>query len=280
MARVETGIAFAERNGVALRGDLYKPDHGWKHPVLVGVPGGAWLRGDKADLAHWGARLAEAGVALFSIDYRRSTDGKVFPENAQDILAAVRFVREHASALGVDKDRIGLLGASAGAHLAALVALAGEGPLIAGVDAGRAGSSALRFLRVLVGVYGVYDLAEHWRACHAAVLPEPDEMADRMMGAPLTGNEQSYAAASPISHVSKNILTLRILLVHGDADVTVRPEQTELFATCLRAAGVSPETIRVPGAAHFWFSKEKDTYAGHNGAIAPHLIQFLQDNLF
>jgi acetyl esterase/lipase len=197
----------------------------------------------------------------------------VFPQNARDVLAAIDFVNNDADALRVDRHRLGIIGASAGAHLAALATLAG--PVLGASDA----RSAPLTIRAFVGVYGVYDLAAHWRACQAAVKSPKDDMADRMMGAPLTGAEAAYRDASPISHVSSVDPCLRVLLIRGDRDVTVLPSQSVAFAQALQAAGVMPETIAVPGAGHFWFSKEKDTQSGPNGEIAPRLIRFLQSAL-
>jgi acetyl esterase/lipase len=274
LARVEKDIVFAVRDGVILKADLYSPDSGHSHPVAVAVPGGAWLRGDKADLAHWGQRLADAGIAMLSIDYRRSTNGKVFPQNAQDVLAAIDFVNNDADALGVDGQRLGVIGASAGAHLAALATFAR--PVLES-DSSRA--TALPVIRAFVGVYGVYDLTAHWRACQAATTSPKDDMADRMMGAPLSGAEAAYRDASPISHVSSVDRRLKVLLAWGEDDVTVLPSQSVAFADALKNAGVTPETIPVPGAGHFWFSKEKDTHSGPNGRIAPALIQFLKSAL-
>jgi acetyl esterase/lipase len=277
MARIESGITYAKHDGGTLKGDLHSPETGRGHAIVIAAPGGAWLRGDKADLAHWGQLLADAGIALFSIDYRRSTSGKIFPQNARDVLAAVRFVEAQADALGVDGRRMGLLGASAGAHLAALVALAQNSPVLSGEEGGSSGS--LPKIRALVGVYGIYDLAAHWRACQAAATSPKDEMADRMMGGPLTGAELAYRDASPASYVSTVDPRLEVLLIWGDEDVTVLPEQSIAFARALQNAGVTPETIAVPKAGHFWFSKEKDTQSGPNGEIAPRLVRFLQSAL-
>ena len=122
---VEAGIVFAEHDGTKLIGDLYRPDGGGKAPVLVAVHGGGWQVGARAFYQHWGAYLARHGYALFSIDYRLGKSG-VYPAAVYDVKAAVQFVRAKAGELGLDPDRIGVIGDSAGAHLAAMVALAGD----------------------------------------------------------------------------------------------------------------------------------------------------------
>ncbi len=95
-------------------------------PALVAVHGGGWVAGARSALQYWGPYLAARGIAVFAISYRLATKTKTFPEAVQDVLAGVQFLRGKASAFGIDPARIGLLGASAGAHLAALAALGGK----------------------------------------------------------------------------------------------------------------------------------------------------------
>jgi acetyl esterase/lipase len=122
-------IQFAEHDGTRLVGDLYSPKGLDKAPVLVGVHGGGWQIGDRKFYTHWGSYLASNGYALFAIEYRLMKSGlKTYPGAVYDVKAAVQYVRARAGELGVDPDRVALMGDSAGAHLSALVALAGEEP--------------------------------------------------------------------------------------------------------------------------------------------------------
>src|SRR5947209_18269392 len=124
-----TDIQFADHDGTKLVGDLYLPKGLERPPVLVGVHGGGWQIGDRKFYSHWGAYLAKHGYAVFAIEYRLMKPGvKTFPAAVYDTRAAVQFVRAKAGELSVDSDRVGLVGDSAGAHLSALVALAGEEP--------------------------------------------------------------------------------------------------------------------------------------------------------
>jgi acetyl esterase/lipase len=271
------GVLFAVHDGVPLYGDFFAPEGPGPHPVLVAASGGGWLRGDRTQLAHWGQRLAASGVAVFSADYRRSTDGAIFPQNAQDVLAAGRFVDMNAGDLGVDRERMGLLGASAGGHLAALVALAGAGHVLANGYLEDAHADRRPRFRVLVGIYGVYDLPAHWRACQTQDPQTRDDLVERMLGGGYPENGALYDLASPVSHVASADPELHALLIHGDADHTVLPEQSERLAGALRGAGHPVQTIVAPGAGHFWFSRETDTQAGTNGLIGQPLIAFLRE---
>ena len=263
---VESGLHFATTDGVELRGDLYRPAGPGPHPVLVAASGGAWRRGDRGQLAHWGRYLANQGVAVFATDYRRSEHGKIWPKNLQDVAAALAFVRSDGSRLGLDTDRIGLLGASAGAHLAALAALA---------DA----RSAPAPLRVLVGVYGVYDLAAHWRADLAKNAAKGEDPTERMLGATPLEDPQLYLEASPIHAVTPAQRAPAVLLIWGESDGDVLPEQSFTFARALQVAGFGVDTVAVPGAGHFWFSREPIEPDTFNGQVAPRLTSFLRENL-
>jgi acetyl esterase/lipase len=130
---IKPDIPFAEHDGVKLLGDLYLPKGAGKAAVLVAAHDGGWQLGDRKFYRHWGNYLAKHGYAVFSIEYRLMKPGvKTWPGVVGDCKAAVQFVRASASDLGLDPDRIGMIGDSAGAHLSALVALAGDEPPFSG----------------------------------------------------------------------------------------------------------------------------------------------------
>jgi acetyl esterase/lipase len=84
-----TNIAYAERNGTTLAGDLYLPQGRDKAPVLVAVHGGGWQGGSRMTYRHWGPYLAKNGYAVFAISYRLSKPGaKSFPDAVYDVKAS------------------------------------------------------------------------------------------------------------------------------------------------------------------------------------------------
>jgi acetyl esterase/lipase len=120
---IRPNLEFVEHGGTNLAGDLYLPKGLDKAPVVIAAHGGGWQAGSRAAYKYWGPFLARNGFALLSIDYRLGKAG-AYPGSVYDLKAAIQFVRAKAADLGLDPERIGLMGDSAGAHLAALVALA------------------------------------------------------------------------------------------------------------------------------------------------------------
>src|SRR5712675_938746 len=120
---LRSALTYATHDGVALQGDLYLPKGAGPFPALVAVHGGGWQQGVRSAFQYWGPHLAARGYALFAISYRLAKKGtKTFPQAVQDVVAAVRFVRANAAEYRIDANRLGLYGASAGAHLASLAA--------------------------------------------------------------------------------------------------------------------------------------------------------------
>ena len=210
---MEAGVVFAEHDGTKLIGDLYRPDGGGKAPVLVAVHGGGWQVGARAFYQHWGEYLARHGYALFSIDYRLGKAG-VYPAAVYDVKAAVQFVRAKAGELGLDPDRIGVIGDSAGAHLAAMVALAGDQFTASYRDDAHAATAAN--VKTLIGFYGVYDMLAQWQ--HDLSARPRDPIVEKFLGASATENRRLFFDASPLSYATVDRNQLRVLLVHGTDD--------------------------------------------------------------
>src|SRR5437660_12224453 len=161
---IRGGVAYATHDGVSLLGDLYLPAGAGPFPALVAVHGGGWQAGARNAFQFWGPYLAARGYVLFAISYRLAKKGqKMFPQAVNDVRAGVQFVRGSAAQIKVDPERIGLFGASAGAHLAALAALGGESTPFKGAYPDDAHAAVATKVKALVGVYGVYDVVELWQ---------------------------------------------------------------------------------------------------------------------
>jgi acetyl esterase/lipase len=205
--------------------DVYVPDQksAERRPLVVFWHGGRWEFGDKADYRFVGAALAELGYVAVLPNYRHYPQVKM-PGFMDDAACAGEWAAGHAGEFGADASRLYLMGHSAGAHMAALVALdpryfaaAGRpGPPVAGV----------------IGLSGPYDFLP---------LLEPD--VQDMFGPP-----QNYPDSQPINFVRSDAPPM--LLVHGLMDETVRPRNSSSLAAALRACGV-PVTLKLyPKALH------------------------------
>lgn len=268
-------LTIGQHTDGPLTGLLWRPAGAGPHPVVLAVPGGAWMRGDKAALAGWGRFLADHDIALYAVDYRRAINGPVFPGNARDVRAALLFLAEQAESLGLDAERIAILGASAGAHLAALVALAGDREPLR-TD----GVPLMPSLRALVGIYGVYDLFSHWQADLAFNAGHGRDAASRMLGSDPYDDPLLYATASPLRQIRRVDNGLPVLLAWGTHDTDVLPAQSEAMALALKQAGFNVRQRPVEGATHFWFSEQDPTEAGSFSAqLAPDLLRFLRLHL-
>jgi acetyl esterase/lipase len=157
-------IAYATHDGVTLLGDLYLPVAGGPFPALVAAHGGGWQAGARSAFQYWGPYLAARGYVLFAVSYRLAKKGhKAFPQAVTDMLAAVQFVRGSAAQIKVDSERIGLFGASAGAHLAALAALGAESAPFKNAYPDDTHAALSSKVKAFIGVYGVYDVVEMWQ---------------------------------------------------------------------------------------------------------------------
>ncbi len=193
-------------------------------PLIVLVPGGGWTSADPAGLTGLATWLSEHGAAVVTVTYRTATDGAYFPAPAQDITCdladAVRLAGQH----GITVGDVVLVGHSAGAQLAAVVALTPE-PYSAECGAGPVAPD--RF----VGLAGPYDVRQVGPVTAAIFGPQGQDPAGWTAGNPV-----ELAAERP---------DLPVLLIHGAADDVVPPAFTEQFASALEAAG-HPVTVRYP----------------------------------
>ena len=270
------GIAYANHDGMELLGDLYLPQGAKSAPALVAVHGGGWVAGVRSAFQYWGPYLAARGIAVFAISYRLAVKTKAFPHAVQDVLAGVQFVRGKASAFGIDAARIGLLGASAGAHLAALAALgskrfAGGYPQdpFASVDSG---------VKALIGVGGIYDAVAMWTAYQ--VQGGRENNIEKFIGAPPMENRQIYFDASPISFATYANNAIGMLLVTGTEDDLVdRKTQTDPFQLAPKQAGFFVRPCIVPGAPHYWMNDPIEETGSFSGFLAPRLLRFLAERL-
>ncbi|MFD4870201.1 alpha/beta hydrolase fold domain-containing protein [Streptomyces sp. NPDC058412] len=254
------GITYATTPGYRPRLlDVQVPAGEGPFPAVVWIHGGGWLDGDRryppptvpAALLH-GAVLA-AGLALVSIDYRHSLEAP-FPAQLHDVKATIRYVRRFADTLGIDPDRIGVWGESAGGHLAALAGLVGpHSPQAAALEGTHGVGSGDTGVLAVVDWYGVSDLVA--LAAHPMpAMPSGTEFPDpyeALLGASVAENPEAARTASPVTYAADSTPP-PFLLVHGTRDGLVPYSQSEVLAEALRGAGGEVTLQPVDGADHIF----------------------------
>ena len=276
---VRRDVEYAVHGGESLTGHLYSPPGPGPFPTMIGVHGGGWHTRNSEQYQYWGAWLAARGHVVFAPTYRLSAPGrKSHPEAVQDIRAAVQWVKGNAAGLRVDPERIALMGDSAGGHLVSLVALAGEHPLFKDGNAGDPHGGLSTRVKVVVPVYGVFDLYRQWR--HDLVARTRDPITETLLGVSAIDDKRTYFDASPLSYVSARDNATAFLVVWGTADDIVDcRSQSEAFLEALKQARFFARPVVLAGAPHFWCADPIEEVGSHSGFLAPRLLRFLQTRL-
>ncbi len=273
-------VVYCNHDGVDLAGDLFLPTAPGPHPALIAVHGGGWRLGVRASLHNWGRHLAERGIAVFSVSYRLAAPGKpTWPAAVHDTVAAVQHVRGEAKALRIDPDRIGLMGASAGAHLSSLAGIGTQsGHFLGAYPQDRHGRVDAR-VKVVAGVFGVYDMLAMWNDFNRQTAPG-DNPAEMFMGCPPMQDRKRYFEASPVSYATFANNKVAVFLSWGTEDDLVSvPEQSQPFLLALKQAGFFARTAIVQGAPHYWTGDPIDEPGSFTGFLAPRLLRFLAERL-
>jgi acetyl esterase/lipase len=277
---VRDDVPYATHDGMTLLGDLYLPESSKTAvPILIGVHGGGWERGDRKSFRNWGHYLPQHGYGLFAIQYRLAKPAApAYPQAVHDVSAAVRFVRGKAAELGADAERIGLFGLSAGGHLAALAALAGDtARFLPGSSDEALGKISSKVKLAVIG-YGIFDAAAHWNN-DLGTRPGSSTI-EQFLGASLLDDRELYFQASPLSYVTRANNKTAFLVTYGmEDDVVDLHTQSKVFVKALGQAGFFVRSMAVPGAGHFWLSDPIEETGSYSGRFAPRLLRFLAERL-
>jgi len=226
--------------------DVYVPSTGKSsYPVVVWIHGGAWMSNDKyADMGYMKNTLREfieKGYAVASIDYRWSTMA-IFPAQIQDCNQALEFLYQNADKYKLDKNRMALIGFSAGGHLVNLVGLSNNNNV---KDFYANGKKAHFKIKVVLDFYGPSDFL----TLKGRDSKDPHNPITLLLGGMVADNEAKAKEASPITYIDKN--DPPFLIVQGEKDESVNPDQAILLSEKLKAAEVKNDLIIVPNAPHY-----------------------------
>jgi acetyl esterase/lipase len=223
--------------------DLFLPDAEGSLPLIIWIHGGGWQNGSKDGCPPLRNGYTERGYAVASINYRLSGHA-VFPAQIEDCKAAIRWLRAHAGEYGLDSQRFGVWGSSAGGHLVALVGTSGD---VQAFDVGAHLDQSSR-VQAVCDYYGPTDFTAFvttpgYESHATANSPEA-----KLIGGAVMQNRDKAARANPITYVSED--DPAFLIVHGDKDPTVPINQSQLLYDALQQAGVSVHFHTIRGAGH------------------------------
>lgn len=236
-------VTYCTIRQTELKLDLYYPRSGEEpFPVVVYIHGGGWSIGDKAEVeGSVGAlELMERGYALASINYRLAPSFR-FPSMIEDVKCALRYLKANAGQWSLDAERMGVMGASAGGHLASLAGSASED---AGWDSGKGYDEPYleedSRVQAVVNLFGPANL-------QALFSKTAEELGQSVFGV-RKASDPFLAQASPVTYISPD--DPPVLILQGTEDEQTPPEQAQMYEQALKEGGVDTSLVLVEGAGH------------------------------
>jgi len=227
IAPAAPGLKIGYGRGEFQFGELYRPEGKGPHPAAVVIHGGYWrARYDLRHIGHFCAALAKAGIAAWSLEYRRiGNAGGGFPGTFDDVRTGAAHLQEIATRHALDLKRVAVTGHSAGGHLALWL-----------------GKQHALASRGVVALAPVADLRTAWR------LRLSNNAAEELLGGSPESVPERYRVASPMEMLP---LGARQRVIHGDRDDVVPPDISRAYVKAARASGDDCVLIEPKGAGHF-----------------------------
>jgi acetyl esterase/lipase len=244
--RLYSNVAYAGDTLKKHELDIYEPaETKDNYPLIIWIHGGAWMSNDKyADMGYMKQTLKafiDSGYAIASIDYRWSTMA-IFPAQIQDCNRAIDFLYKNAQWYRLDKKRFALIGFSAGGHLANLLGLSNNNTV---KDFYANGEKPEFKIRVVFDFYG----PSNFFTLKGNDSKDPRNPITLLLGGTVADKPDLAKEASPIAYIDKH--DPPFLIVQGEKDESVNPDQSTSLNSRLQSAGVKSEVIIVPGAPHY-----------------------------
>jgi acetyl esterase/lipase len=236
----EPNIEYSNPDGQHLQLDLARPkSDAPPRPAIVCIHGGGFRAGTRQGYDSLCLRLAQQGYVAVTVSYRLAPKFQ-FPAAIHDVKAAVRWLRANANQYGIAPERIGVMGGSAGGHLAQFLGVTGDVNQFDGITGN---PEQLSRVSCVVNYYGPSDFTKSYgKSVDAA------EVLPLWLGGNLEQARQKHIIASPLYWVTPNAAPT--LCIHGTDDKYVNHEQAVWLIDKLKAAGVEAELLTLEGAGH------------------------------
>ena len=274
------GVIYSQiqsrRSNRAMRMTLLVPRTTEKKPAIIYFPGGGFTTTDYEKFIEMRFALAKAGFVVAAAEYRVVPNK--FPAILEDGKSAVRFLKAHANAYGIDASKIGVLGDSAGGYLSQMVAVTGNEKQFDKGDNLHVDST----VQAAATLYGISDLRNIGAGFDEAIqkVHQSPAVTEALLvngvafneypGASILSDSDKALAASSLGHIKKNLPPF--LIMHGTEDKLVSPVQSEQLYEALKQNGNRVTYVKVEGAGHgdtVWFQKP----------IIDKVVTWFKDNL-
>ena len=251
---IEADVIYGRKDGMALTYDVLKPEDANGAAIIFMMSGGwysSWSPPERVALQF--ADLLDAGFTVIPL-YHGSAPRYKIPDAVNDVNLATIHIKGHAADYGVDPERIGVTGGSAGGHLALMVGLATEQVQASAVVDDQALDASLA---AIVAYFPPVDFRQEETAA-AGIVSEvsQDELYSRFPA--LIFDEALIPAVSPITHV--DAADPPTLLIHGDADPLVHVSHSVAMSEALKSSNIESDFLVIEGGKH--------GFRGENSVIA------------
>lgn len=252
-------VVYGRRDGLALTLDTFVPEKPNGAGIVVFVSEGYCSSREMLGMVHPSGTtpFLSRGYTVFCV-LLSSQPKYTVPEILDDAHRAVRFVRHNAKKYGLNPEKLGVAGCSAGGHLALMMGLAGKpGDPEAKDPVERQSSKA--------AVVGCFFAPTDFLALEPTCPKRYEPLFDVRTSDPVTGRSVPVSAqrrreigqsASPLTHASRE--SCPVLIIHGDKDTLVPISQSESLIAKLRGCDIACELVVKPGKGHFWYGIDKD----------------------
>jgi len=248
------GLVYARYGDREMLLDLYRPKVAGsdKLPAVVCIHGGGWWQGTRMNHGNLAKSLAGKRFVAVTISYRLSGESP-FPAAIQDCKAAVRYLRANAEKFGINPEKIGAIGLSAGGHLAALLGTSGGVTELEGEGGNADQSSAVQ---AVVPMGAQTDFRRHYDNIEKSPADPPGDKPNiwlQFMGGRPGEVPEVWKLASPITHLDEKDPPMHFVTGELDNDTT----HAEKFRAKMKELGIAGDLTIIPGAPHAFPGRQK-----------------------